>query len=58
MTFIDFYKIMTFVKPGKISNFHEKWQNINCQNGSGKPRKFSRSRLKKRTASLESSCEL
>ena len=31
---------------------------INCQNGSGKPRKFSRSRMTKRTASLNSSCEI
>ena len=37
------------VKPWKISNFQEKWQNNNCHNGSRKPRKFSRSRMTKRT---------
>ena len=47
-----------FVKPRKISNFQEKWQNNNCHNGSGKPRKFSRSWMTKRTTSLESSCEI
>ena len=31
---------------------------INCQNSSGKSRKFSRSRMTKRTASLSSSCEI
>ena len=31
---------------------------INCQNGSGKPRKFSRSRTTKRTAPLNSSSEI
>ena len=45
-------KLVNDVKPGKISNFQEKWQNNNnnnnnknnnCQNGSGKPRKFSKS---------------
>ena len=44
-------------KPRKISNFQEKkWQKNNnknnCQNGSGKPRKFSRSRMTKRIAPL------
>ena len=58
MTFIDFLKIMTFVKPGKISNFQEKWQNNNCHNGSGKHRKLSRSQMTKQTTPLESSREL
>ena len=31
---------------------------INCHNDSGKPRKFSRSRMTKRTAPLNSSCEI
>ena len=31
---------------------------INYHNGSGKPRKFSRSRMTKRTAPLNSSCEI
>ena len=31
---------------------------INCQNGSGKPRKFSRSRMTKRTELLHSSREI
>ena len=31
---------------------------INCQNGSGKPRKFSRSRMTKRTVPLSSSREI
>ena len=31
---------------------------INCQNGSGKPRKSSRSRMTKRTAPLNSSREI
>ena len=40
------------VKPRKIRNF-QKWKNDihnnNCQNGLGKPRKFSRSRMTKLT---------
>ena len=31
---------------------------INCQNSSGKSRKFSRSRMTKWTAPLSSSCEI
>ena len=31
---------------------------VNCQNGLGKPRKFSRSRMTKRTAQLNSSREI
>ena len=49
---------MDFVKPEKIRNFQEKWQIIiiiiiikiiiiNRHNGSGKPRKFSRSWMTK-----------
>ena len=56
---------MQSVKPGKISNFQEKWNNNNnnddnnnFQNGSGKPRKFSRSLMTKQTMSLDSSHEI
>ena len=50
------------VKPEKIRNF-QKWQNNNnnnnnCQNGSGKPRKLSRSRMTKLTTLLDSSREI
>ena len=52
-------KLGKFVNPEKIRNF-QKWRNdnniINCHNGSGK--KFSRSRVTKRTAPLDSSYEI
>ena len=47
-----------FVKVGKIRNFQKMIIIIIIiiyQNGSGKPRKFSRSQMTKRTASLNSS---
>ena len=46
------------VKLDKISNFQEKWQNNHFHNGTGKPRKFSRSRMTKQTALLNSSHEI
>ena len=53
--------LLLSVKPEKIRNF-QKWQNvikkINCHKGSGKPRKFSRSWMMKRTAPLNSSLEI
>ena len=42
----------------KLENFKNGKIIINCQNGSGKPRKFSRSRMTKRTAPLNSSREI
>ena len=41
----------------KIENFKNGKMIINFHNGSGKPRKFSRSRMIKRTAPLNSCCE-
>ena len=50
------------VKLGKIRNFQKNGKMIiiiiiiiNCHNGSGKPKKFSRSRMKKWAAPLNSS---
>ena len=42
----------------KLWNFKRIIIIINCHNGSGKPRKFSRSRMMKRTASFNSSREI
>ena len=43
-------KNLIFLKNGKNSK--------NCRNGSGKPENFSRSRMTKRTSSLDSSHEI
>ena len=42
----------------KLWNFKRIIIIINCHNGSGKPRKFSRSRMTKQTAPLNSSREI
>ena len=51
--------MMLSVKPGKIRNFQKNGKMIiiiiNCHNGLGKPRKFSRSRMMKQNAPLNSS---
>ena len=53
--------LLLSVKPEKIRNF-QNWQNvnkiINCNKGSEKPRKFSRSQMTKRIAPLNSSREI
>ena len=55
------YILRINVKPRKIRNF-QKWQNDNnnnnCHNDLGKPIKFSRSWMTKRTVPLNSSCEI
>ena len=54
------YKAIKESRGGENINYGiSKDNNINnCQNGSGKPRKFSRSRMTKWTAPLNSSREI
>ena len=42
----------------QIMEFQKDNNNNNCQIGLGKPRKFSKSRMTKRTALLNSSCKI
>ena len=56
------FPVVEIVKPRKIRKF-QKWNNNNnnnnnCHNGSGKPRKFSRSWMTKRTVPFYSSSEI
>ena len=60
---VKFSKNYGTVKPKKklleiFKNFKRIIIIINCYNGSGKLRKFSRSRMTKRTTPINSSCEI
>ena len=62
---ISFQRIVTLLQLRKVEGWKYKLWNfkmiiiiINYKNGSGKPRKFSRSRMTKRTTPLNSSREI
>ena len=62
---LSFQRIVALLQLKKVEGWKYKLWNfkriiiiINCHNGSGKPRKFSRSRMTKQTAPLNSSRDI